>query len=164
MDIDSKSNKGAKWSSLGIKRSTYYKYKNLGLPDDLEEARNWIIEKVALAGKGGNSVKVNGTTHTAKDLIDLKGMLLKQQVENLKLKNFLERHKLEERKRKLVKTEEAMETLHQILNPLRAKLDQLPDNISSLLNPSDPNRAASVLESEINAIYADLQKSLKAHC
>jgi len=160
MDIDSKNDGVSKWDELGIKRSTFYKYKKLGLPEQIDKAREWIRNRVAMTGKGGNSVCVDGKTYTGKDLIDLKGRLLSVQVKNLELRNLLERHKLEERKKKLVKTNEAIEVIYKVLKPLRASLDQLPDNLGCALNPSDPQRAASILETEINKLYADLTKSL----
>ena len=160
MDIDLKNDGVSKWDELGIKRSTFYKYKQLGLPEQIDKAKEWIRDRVAMTEKGGNSVCVDGKTYTGKDLIDLKGRLLSEQVENLELKNRLERHKLQERKKRLVKTDEALEVIYKVLKPLRASLDQLPDNLGSALNPSDPARAASILETEINKLYADLTKGL----
>lgn len=160
MDIDSKQIGSSKWELLGIKRSTYFKYRKLGLPEDIDEAKDWIRGRVALTERGGNSVMVDGKTYTGKDLIDLKGRLLSQQVENLELKNRLERHKLEERRKNFVKSDEAIEVVNKILKPLRARLDQLPDKLGSALNPSDPARASSILETEINNLYADLTKCL----
>jgi ACT domain-containing protein len=160
VDMDYKTTESKKWEKLGIQRSTFYKYKKLGLPDDMEEAKEWIRSRVGLTDKGGNSVIVDGKSFTGKDLIDLKGRLLSQQVENLELRNQIERHRLREREKTLVKADEAMEVIHQILKPLRASFDQLPDNLGSVLNPSDPARASSILETEINNIYVDLTKTL----
>ena len=160
VDMDCKTTESKKWEILGIQRSTFYKYKKLGLPDEVDKAKEWIRGRGALTEKGGNSVMVDGKKFTGKDLIDLKGRLLSQQVENLELRNQIQRHRLREREKSLVKADEAMEVIHQILKPLRASLDQLPENLGSVLNPSDPARASSILETEINNIYVDLTKSL----
>ena len=67
---------------------------------------------------------------------------------------------MRKKEKSLVKADEAIEVIHQILKPLRASLDQLPENLGSVLNPSDPARASSILETEINNIYTDLTKKL----
>ena len=81
------------------------------------------------------------------------------QVKNLELKKSLGTSQVKERKKKLVKTNEAIEVIYKVLKPLRASLDQLRTILDIALNPSD-QQAASILETEINKLYADLTKSL----
>ena len=64
---------------------------------------------------------------------------------------------------KLVDADELAQTMASILYPLRKALDQLPENISTALNPEDPQRAESILEQALESVYADLVKNLNNH-
>lgn len=148
------------WDDLNIHKTTYYKYKKIGMPDDLSEAKNWIELRAGLAEQGSGKIEIGGRTYDAKDLIDLRGRVLEEQANNLVLKNRIEKLNVDEREGRLVDQDALCSTLSKILYPLRKALDQMPENISAALNPEDPGRAEAILEQELKNVYADLCKSL----
>jgi len=155
-------NKGQeKWEELGISRSAFFKYKKLGMPERAQEAEEWLQVRAGLASKGSGKIEVGGRTFEAKDLIDLRGKVLEGQAENILLKNRIEKLNLDEREGKLVDSDLLCATMAKILYPLKKALDQMPENLAQALNPEDPSRAESILEQELENIYADLCKNLQ---
>lgn len=148
------------WDQLGIHKTSYYKYLKMGMPEVLEEAKEWIQLRAGLQRQGSGKIEVGGREFEAQDLIDLRGKVLKGQADNLMLKNRIEKLNVEEREGRLVDVDSLTETLSAILYPLRKALDQLPENIASALNPDDPTRAETILEQELQNIYSDLCKTL----
>jgi hypothetical protein len=63
-----------------------------------------------------------------------------------------------ERRRILIPLAEAMETARRGYQVILQRLKALPQNVAPRCNPTDPNRAMTVLESECTAILADAQK------
>ena len=151
------------WQELNIKRSTYYKYVKQGMPETLEDAKDWLQVRAGLARQGSGKIEIGGKTFTAQDLIDLRGKLLEGQSENIMLKNRIERLHVEEKEGRLVDSDELCATLSKILYPLKKALDSMPENLASALNPTDPSRAEAILEQELENIYADLCKSMESH-
>jgi hypothetical protein len=149
-----------KWEVLDIHKTTYYKYKKLGMPDEFEEAKKWMQLRNGMAQQGSGKIEIGGRTFTAQNLIDLRGKLLEGQAENVSLKNRIENLNVQEREGKLVDVDALNETLVKILYPLRKALDQMPENIASAVNPDDPSRAETIIEQELENIYADLVKTL----
>jgi len=149
-----------KWEVLDIHKTTYYKYIKLGMPEDYEEAKKWMQLRHGMAQQGSGKIEIGGKTFTAQNLIDLRGKLLEGQAENVALKNRIENLNVQEREGKLVDVDALNETLVKILYPLRKSLDQMPENIASAVNPEDPARAETIIEQELENIYADLVKSL----
>lgn len=148
------------YEELKINKSTFYKYKELGMPLEIEAAKDWIQERQAFA-KGGSQIVIGGKSFTAADLLDLRGQVMEQQKLNLQLKNKLEELNLAEKTGKLVDADQLTETLSKILVPLRKALDALPENIATALNPTDPLRAEEILRKELENIYADLVTSME---
>ena len=148
---------------LNIQKATYYKYLKLGMPETLEEAKEWITLRAGLALQGSGKIEIGGKTFTAKDLVDLRGKLLEGQAENIVLKNRIEKLNIDEREGKLVDADELSQVLARILYPLRKALDQLPENIASSINPDDPSRAETILEQELENIYEDLCRNLSSN-
>jgi hypothetical protein len=62
------------------------------------------------------------------------------------------------RRRILIPLAEAMETARRGYQVILQRLKALPQNVAPRCNPTDPNRAMTVLESECTAILADAQK------
>jgi hypothetical protein len=156
-------NKGQeKWDELGISRSAFFKYKKIGMPETLEDAKEWLQVRAGLAKQGSGKIEIGGKTFTAQDLIDLRGKLLEGQSENIMLKNRIERLHVEEKEGRLVDSDELCATLSKILYPLKKALDSMPENLASALNPTDPSRAEAILEQELENIYADLCKSMES--
>ena len=131
------------------------------MPAVVEEAKEWMQVRAGLQRQGSGKIEIGGRSFEAGDLIDLRGKVLQGQADNLMLKNRIERLNVEEREGRLVESDTLCETLSSILYPLRKALDQLPENIATALNPNDPARAESILEQELENIYADLCKSLE---
>lgn len=148
------------WEVLNIKRATFYKYKNEGMPADLEQAKQWMQERQAFA-KGGSQIVVGGKTFTASDLLDLRGQVMEQQKINLELKNQIEKLNLDERTGRLVDADQQAEALARLIVPLRKALDALPENIAKAQNPDDPARAEEILRQELENIYADLVANME---
>lgn len=148
------------WDTLGIHKTSYYKYLKMGMPEVIEEAKDWIQCRAGLQRQGSGKIEIGGREFEASDLIDLRGKVLKGQADNLLLKNRIEKLNVEEREGRLVDVDSLTETLSSILYPLRKALDQMPENIASALNPEDPTRAETILEQELQNIYSDLVKSL----
>lgn len=151
-----------KWEVLDIHKTTYYKYKKLGMPDEFEEAKKWMQLRNGMAQQGSGKIEIGGRVFTAQNLIDLRGKLLEGQAENVSLKNKIEKLNVAEREGKLADVDSLNEILVKILYPLKKALDQMPENISTALNPEDPTRAETILEQELENVYADLVKSLQA--
>lgn len=149
------------WELLDLAKATYYKYLKLGMPETLTEARKWIQLRNGMAKQGSGKIEIGGRTFEAQDLIDLRGKVMEAHAENLSLKNRIEKLNVLEKEGKLVDSDTATETILQVLYPLKKALDQLPENISSALNPEDPSRAEAVLEQELENIYSDLNKSFQ---
>lgn len=150
------------WEDLGIHRVTWYKYIKMGMPENKEDAQEWLRLRAGLARQGSGKIEVGGRTFEAQDLIDLRGKVLEGQATNLTLKNRIEKLNVEEREGRLVDKDELSATLAKILYPLRKELDQMPENLASALNPEDPSRAEAILEQELKNIYANLCKSLES--
>lgn len=148
------------WEQLSIHKTSYYKYLKMGMPEVIEEAKEWLQLRAGLQRQGSGKIEVGGREFEAQDLIDLRGKVLKGQADNLMLKNRIEKLNVEEREGRLVDVDSLTETLSAILYPLRKALDQLPENIATALNPNDPTRAESILEQELQNIYSDLCKTL----
>lgn len=151
----------SKWEVLDIHKTTYYKYKKLGMPEPFEEAKEWIRLRSGMAQQGSGKIEIGGRTFESQDLIDLRGKLMEEQAQNISLKNRIDKLNVLEREGKLVDADTASNTIMQILHPLKKALDQMPENISGALNPDDPSRAEAILEQALQAIYEDLQKSFK---
>ena len=153
------------WDELGIARSTFFKFKKLGMPEEMTKAKDWLALRQNLqpAGREADGVMVHGKRYTAQDIIDLRANLLEGQAENVNLKNRIERLNVLEREGQLLPAEELTNTLGQIIIPLRKALDQMPENIAGAVNPQDPARAETIMTQELHNIYADLVKSLKAN-
>lgn len=151
------------YEALNIQKATYYKYLKLGMPETIEEAKEWITLRAGLALQGSGKIEIAGKTFTAKELVDLRGKLLEGQAENIVLKNRIEKLNIDEREGKLVDADELSQVLSRILYPLRKALDQLPENIATSLNPNDPSRAESILEQELQNIYEDLCRNLSSN-
>ena len=149
----------AKWEELDISRSAFFKYKKLGMPEPIEDAKEWLQVRSGLAKQGSGKIEIGGRTFKAQDLIDLRGQLMEGQAENIALKNRIDRLNVAEREGKLVDADESAQVLLQILYPLKKSLDQMPENICNALNPNDPSRAEAILSQELENIYQDLQKS-----
>jgi hypothetical protein len=62
------------------------------------------------------------------------------------------------RRRILIPLAEAMETARRGYEVILQRLNALPQNVAQRCNPTDPDRAITVLESECTAILADAQK------
>lgn len=155
-------NKGQeKWEVLDISRSAFFKYKKLGMPEQTEEAKEWLQIRAGLAKQGSGKIEIGGKTFEAQDLIDLKGQLMEGQAENIALKNRIEKLNVLEREGKLVDADEAQKVLLQVLYPLKKALEQMPENLCNALNPNDPSRAEAILEKEMNQVFEDLQKNFK---
>jgi hypothetical protein len=150
-----------KWEVLDISRSAFFKYKKLGMPEQTEEAKEWLQVRAGLAKQGSGKIEIGGKTFEAQDLIDLKGQLMEGQAENIALKNRIEKLNVLEREGKLVDADEAQKVLLQVLYPLKKALEQMPENLCNALNPNDPSRAEAILEKEINQVFEDLQKNFK---
>ena len=150
-----------KWEVLDISRSAFFKYKKLGMPEQTEEAKEWLQVRAGLAKQGSGKIEIGGKTFHAQDLIDLKGQLMEGQAENIALKNRIEKLNVLEREGKLVDADEAQKVLLQVLYPLRKALEQMPENLCNALNPNDPSRAEAILEKEMNQVFEDLQKNFK---
>ena len=153
------------WDELGIARSTYFKFKKLGMPKQVTKAKEWLALRQNLqpAGREAEGLMVHGKRYTAQDIIDLRANLLEGQTENINLKNRIERLNVLEREGELLPADELTNTLGQIIIPLRKALDQMPENIAGAVNPQDPARAETIINQELYNIYADLVKSLKAN-
>ena len=149
-----------KWEKLGIKRSTFYKYKSLGMPNNLSEAKNWIRDRAAFAFKGGRKININASELMSKEVGELHKKLLVAKTINAELKNRLDYLKVAEKEGKLSETEKLTEVIKRVLLPLRSKLDQLPDNISHSINPNNPELVKKVLNEAFESIFADLRKNL----
>ena len=149
------------WEKLQIQRSTYYKFKKLGMPEDTTKAKAWINERQAMATTGSGKIVVGGKTYTAQDLLDLRGKVMTAQAENLNLKNRMEKLNLEEREGRLIDADQQIKTLNKIILPLKKALDAMPENLAKALNPDDPDRAETILETELANIYEDLTKNLE---
>jgi hypothetical protein len=63
-----------------------------------------------------------------------------------------------ERRRILIPLTEAMKIARRGYEVILQRLNALPQNVASRCNPTDPDRAITVLESECTAILADAQK------
>ena len=63
-----------------------------------------------------------------------------------------------ERRRMLIPLGEAMEIARRGYEVILQRLKALPQNMAPRCNPTDPNRAMTVLESECTAILGDAQK------
>ena len=63
-----------------------------------------------------------------------------------------------ERRRMLIPLAEAMEIARRGYEVILQRLKALPQNVAPRCNPTDPDRAMTVLESECTAIHADAQK------
>ena len=148
------------WEKLEIKKRTFYKYKKLGMPENLELAKKWIENRQAISSEGGKII-IGGKSFTAADLMDLRGQVMEQQKLNLELKNRLERLNVDEREGKLVDADTMSETLSRILVPLRKALDAMPENIASAVNPDDPARAEEIIRQEHENIFADLVTNME---
>ena len=153
------------WDELGIARSTYFKFKKLGMPEEVPKAKDWLALRQNLqpVGREAEGLMVHGKRYTAQDIIDLRANLLEGQTENVNLKNRIERLNVLEREGELLPADELTNTLGQIIIPLRKALDQMPENIAGAVNPQDPARAETIMMQELHNIYADLVKSLKAN-
>lgn len=150
----------SKWEVLNIHKTTYYKYIKLGMPEQYEEAKEWMQLRNGLARQGSGKIEIGGRSFSAQDLIDIRGKLMEEQAQNVSLKNRIEKLNVLEREGKLVDADIATSTILQVLHPLRKALDQMPENIASALNPDDPHRAEAILDQHLQIIYADLQKSI----
>lgn len=62
------------------------------------------------------------------------------------------------RRRILIPLAEAMETARRGYEVILQRLNALPQNVAQRCNPTDPDRAITVLESECTAILADAQE------
>ena len=90
------------WDKLGIKRRTYFKYKELGMPENLELAKDWIKNRQAISNQGGQII-IGGKTFTADDLLELRGKVMLEQKTNLELKNKVQQLKVDEKEGSLLK-------------------------------------------------------------
>ena len=146
----------------GLKKPTYYKFIKLGMPKEIEAAKQWRADRESLQPgfNGGGEITIGGRTYNAQDLMDLRGKVMEGQATNLDLKNRIEALNLAEKEGRLIESEQLTETLHKILVPLRKALDQMPENLATALNPDDPIRAETILNQELQNVYADLTANL----
>jgi len=150
------------WDDLGIHRVTWYNYIKLGMPENKEDAEEWLRLRAGLAKQGSGKIEIGGREFNSHDLIDLRGKVLEGQATNLTLKNRIEKLNVEEREGRLVDKDALCATLSKILYPLRKALDQMPENLATALNPDDPARDEAILEQELKNIYLNLCKSLES--
>lgn len=147
------------WKELNISRSTYYKYKKQNMPDDKQQAKQWIENRHGLMTSGSNEIIISGKRYDAIDLIDLRGQVMEAQVEHLRLKNKIKMYELSMKQGELVEASTLQETLKKILVPLKQSLDKFPSIIANRLCPNDSD-AVEVVDSELQKIFEDLQKQL----
>ena len=63
-------------NELNISKKSFYNYIKLGMPKDLELAKEWIEERAIFTDQGSGKITIGGRTYTKEDLIDLKGKIL----------------------------------------------------------------------------------------
>lgn len=146
---------------LDISKKAFYNYIKLGMPKDKDLAQEWIKDRFAFTDGGSGNITIGGREFTKEDLIDLRGKILDLTAKEKKAKIDLAEFELAKKKGTLVARDEATQTLQAILEPLAKLLEQLPNKISSICNPDNPEIAYKALESEVQNIFSEIQKQKK---
>lgn len=144
--------------ALEISKKAFYNYIKLGMPKDKELAKEWIKERFAFTDGGSGNITIGGREFSKEDLIDLRGKILDLTAKEKKAKIDLAEFELAKKKGSLVAREEATQTLQAILEPLANLLEQMPNKVSTLCNPENPEVAYKALEAEIQFIFSEIQK------
>ena len=144
--------------ALEISKKAFYNYIKLGMPKDKKLAQEWIKERFAFTDGGSGNITIGGREFTKEDLIDLRGKILDLTAKEKKAKIDLAEFELAKKKGSLVAREEATQTLQAILEPLANLLEQMPNKVSILCNPENPEVAYKALEAEIQFIFSEIQK------
>lgn len=146
------------YETLEISKKAYYNYIKLGMPKDINLARNWLQERAGFTDRGSGTITIGGREYTKEDLIDLKGQIMDLTAKEKQSKIDLNNFDLARKKGELVPRSELTQTLQAILEPLAKMLEQMPNKISSLINPDNPSLAYKILEQEVQNIFAEIQK------
>lgn len=145
-------------NELNISKKSFYNYIKLGMPKDLELAKEWIEERAIFTDQGSGKITIGGRTYTKEDLIDLKGKILDLSAKEKQAKIDLTEFELKKKKGQLVERSELVNSLKAILEPLAKMLEQLPSKLSILCNPQNPEIAFKALETEVQNIFTEIQK------
>lgn len=146
------------YTELNISKKSFYNYVNSGMPKDVDLAREWIKERSAFTDRGSGSITIGGREFTKEDLIDLRGKVMDLTAKEKQSKIDLQEFELQRKKGELVPRTELTQTLQSILEPLAKMLEQMPNKLSSILNPDNPSEAYKILEAEIQNIFSEIQK------
>ena len=146
---------------LELPHRTFYEYVKLGMPKDLDLAKQWMIERSAMGEQGSGQIVVGGRVYTKEDLIDLKGKNLELTAKEKQAKIDLTEFELAKKKGTLVPREELTTTLRVILEPLAKMLEQMPNKLSTQC--TCPEVAYGVIENEVQSIFKEIQKIKQNH-
>jgi hypothetical protein len=150
------------YSALGIKRSTYFKYKDIGMPtDDLDAAKLWMADRMALTDQGSQVITIGGRMFDAQAILDARGQLYEEQALKTKAQRKLAEYELQKKKGFLVERSELSEAMNAVLEPLAKALKSFPNKLAPLVSEQKPEQAYKILENEIEKLFADLQKFKK---
>ena len=141
---------------LEVPHRTFYEYLRLGMPKDVELAKQWMIERSAMGEKGSGQIVVGGRVYTKEDLIDLKGKNLELTAKEKQAKIDLTEFELAKKRGELVPRSELTTTLRMVLEPLAKLLEQMPNKLSTQC--TCPEVAYGVLENEVQSIFKEIQK------
>ena len=142
--------------ALELPHRTFYEYVKLGMPKDLELAKQWMVERSAMGEKGSGQIVVGGRVYTKEDLIDLKGKNLELTAKEKQAKIDLTEFELAKKRGELVPRSELTTTLRMVLEPLAKLLEQMPNKLSTQC--TSPEVAYGVLENEVQSIFKEIQK------
>ena len=141
---------------LEVPHRTFYEYLRLGMPKDVELAKQWMVERSAMGEKGSGQIVVGGRVYTKEDLIDLKGKNLELTAKEKQAKIDLTEFELAKKRGELVPRSELTTTLRMVLEPLAKLLEQMPNKLSTQC--TCPEVAYGVLENEVQSIFKEIQK------
>lgn len=141
---------------LEVPHRTFYEYLRLGMPKDVELAKQWMVERSAMGEKGSGQIVVGGRVYTKEDLIDLKGKNLELTAKEKQAKIDLTEFELAKKRGELVPRSELTTTLRMVLEPLAKLLEQMPNKLSTQC--TSPEVAYGVLENEVQSIFKEIQK------
>ena len=145
-------------SELDISKKSFYNYIKLGMPKDLNLAKEWIEERALFTDKGSGKIIIGGRDFTKEDLINLKGKILDLSAKEKQAKIDLTEFELKKKRGVLVEKSELINTLKSILEPLSKMLEQVPSKLATICNPENPDVAFKALENEIQNIFQEIQK------
>jgi hypothetical protein len=143
---------------LELPHRTFYEYVKLGMPKDLDLAKEWMIERSAMGEQGSGQIVLGGRVYTKEDLIDLKGKNLELTAKEKQAKIDLTEFELAKKRGSLVPREELTGTLRTVLEPLAKMLEKMPNKLSTKCNPGEPEVAYNAIEEEIQNIFSEIQK------